>query len=94
MDWSSFVQLTKPTSIALLRRPLHSAGEAAKLRDELGPELVDLIARLTVYDAIILDSAVAEICPNPLGREVAPLIPVAFPSSVYEDASSATLRSL
>jgi hypothetical protein len=94
MDWSSFFKLTDPQSITILRQKMQFAGDPALIRESISPFLLDLIARLVVYDALILDTAVQETFRNPLSREAVSIVPVRFETSVYETASETTVKSL
>jgi hypothetical protein len=94
MDWSSFFKLADVQSVQILRQKLTSPGDPAVVREALGPFLLDLIARLVVYDALLLDTAVHEIFSNPLSCEAVNIIPAAFETDIYKNAAETTIRSL
>ncbi len=94
MDWSSFSKLTDPQSVTILRQKMQFAGDPALVRESISPFLLDLIARLVVYDALILDTAARDTFHNPLSREAVSIVPVKFETRVYEAASETTRKSL
>ena len=94
MDWSSFFKLTEPQSVTILRQRLSFPGDPAAFRETLGPFLMDLLARLVVYDGLLLDIKGHENFKNPLSEEAVRIAPVGFEREIYQRATERTLRSL
>jgi hypothetical protein len=94
MDWSSFFKLTDKASIDLLKVRLTTPGDPMRLREALGPFLTDILARLVVYDGLLLDAATEETFQNPLSSEAARIVQIRFESDIYQTAADSVFRFL
>jgi hypothetical protein len=94
MDWSSFFKLTEKSSVDLLRQKLTAPGDPMLLREALGPFLVDLIARLVVYDGLLLDTAAGQPFFNPLSSEAVRIAQVQFEPNIYQVAANTSFEYL
>lgn len=94
MDWSSFFKLTEPQSVMILQQRLTSPGDPVRFRENLTPFLIDIIARLVVYDALLLDINVQETFLNPLSAEAVRIAPIQFDAAVYRSAADTTFQCL
>ena len=96
MDWSSFSKLTDRTSVDLLRQKLTFPGDPMMMRESLGAHLIDLIARLVVYDGLLLDTAAARpsFFNNPLSSDAVKIAQVQFEREIYEQAAKTTFQYL
>jgi len=94
MDWTSFFKLMEKGSLGLLQEPLTYSVNTVEFRGILGPFLTDILARLVVYDGLLLDTSVQETFQNHLSTEAVRIIPVQFEERTYKDASKTTANAL